>query len=335
MDAFTGKTQGLKMDSGLVYVGKIIALEPIENADFIVSATVVCGKGGKWKGIVRKNQFEISDLCNVYLPDAQIPPNEAMQFMEKSKWRVKMCRFKGAPSEVLIMPMPPFYADGMEIGDDLTEWFGVTKYHKPIPANLQGKAIGEFPSFIPKTDEPNYQRVPELIEALKDQSYYVAEKADGSSTTAYRYKDKFGVCSRNWELARDLNNGYWQVAIEHGLEEKLPEGIALQWETCGPKIQSNPMGLTKVQGFLFSAYDIQNQKYLEYKELMKLSGALGFPCVNLLPTKQYFDSLGLEQLAQGTYKNGKPREGVVIRSQHNLLGNKPISFKIINLDYEK
>ena len=43
----------------------------------------------------------------------------------------------------------------------------------------------------------------------------------------------------------------------------------------------------------------------------------------------------LEKFSQGTYKNGKPREGVVVRSQHNLLGNKPISFKIINLDYEK
>lgn len=31
----------------LVYVGKIIAIEPIEGADFISSATVVCGAGGK------------------------------------------------------------------------------------------------------------------------------------------------------------------------------------------------------------------------------------------------------------------------------------------------
>ncbi len=37
--------------SGLVYVGKIINIEPIPTADFIVSATVVCGEGGKWKGI--------------------------------------------------------------------------------------------------------------------------------------------------------------------------------------------------------------------------------------------------------------------------------------------
>ncbi len=40
------------MSSDLVYIGKIIAMEAIEGADFIASATVICGKGGKWKGIV-------------------------------------------------------------------------------------------------------------------------------------------------------------------------------------------------------------------------------------------------------------------------------------------
>jgi len=43
----------------------------------------------------------------------------------------------------------------------------------------------------------------------------------------------------------------------------------------------------------------------------------------------------IETLGKGTYSNGKQREGVVVRSQENELGHKPISFKVINLDYEK
>ncbi len=38
------------MSEGLVYIGKIIAIEAIPNADQIVSATVVCGHGGEVEG---------------------------------------------------------------------------------------------------------------------------------------------------------------------------------------------------------------------------------------------------------------------------------------------
>jgi len=326
------------MDEGLVYTGKIVALEEIEGAHFIISATVVCGKGGKWKGIMRKNECDIFLLVTVYLPDALIDEEHAqmygMEFLKSSNYRVKMRRFKGAPSEVVIMPLQVAYS---EIGDDCTKMLGITKYHKPIPAHLQGKAKGNFPSFIPKTDEPNYQNAVGQagIELLAGKPFYITEKADGSSTTAYKYKGEFGVCSRNWELQRDENNGYWQVAIQHNLEEKLPEGIALQWETCGPKIQNNPMGLKKIDGFAFSAYNIEEKEYLEFDELCKLSEQIDFPMVMIVASGSSFPSNSIESLGRGNYENGKPREGVVVRSTTNLLGHKPVSFKVINLDYDK
>ena len=184
---------------GLAYVGKIVSLEEIPGADLILSATVVCGKGGKWKGVVCKNDFEIGSECVVFLPDAIIPESDEMRFMQRHGWRVKMRRFRGAPSEVLIVRLRN---DLLGIGYDCTEMLGVRKYHKPVPANLAGVAEGEFPGFIPKTDEPNYQAVQDLVDALKGLPYYIAEKADGSSTTAYKYKGKFGVCSRNWEMKK-------------------------------------------------------------------------------------------------------------------------------------
>lgn len=323
---------------GLVYIGKITELTPIEGADFIVSATVICGEGGKWRGIVRKADFNVNDECVVFLPDSQL--NEVdhadMPYMKDSAWRVKMRRFKGAPSEVVItknkVPANDFF-----VGEDITEEWKVTKYNKPIPAHLNGKIKGDFPQFIPKTDEPNYQRSPELVEQLIGKSYYITEKADGSSTTAYKYKGEFGVCSRNLELVKDPENGYWKVAIEHGLEEKLPEGIALQWETCGPGIQSNPMGLDKIQGFAFSAYNIAEHRYLEWGEFINLVIDLEFPTcpLDLTGNGDGFTAAGLETLGEGTYKNGKPREGVVVRSIENHENGRPISFKVINLDYGK
>lgn len=321
---------------GLVYTGKVIAMEMIEGADFIACATVVCGKGGKWKGVVRKSECDIGLWVTVYLPDALITEAHALEygmgFMSASNYRVKMRRFKGAPSEVVIMPLQVV---GGEVGSDCTQMLNVTKYHKPVPANLQGKAKGDFPGFIPKTDEPNYQRAEDLVDALVRQPFFITEKADGSSTTAYKYKGNFGVCSRNWELERDEENGYWKIAIQHKLEERLPEGFALQWETCGPKIQSNPHGFTEIIGLAFSAYNIEERRYLTFDEFVEFCTKLKFPMVPILMMDDCFYKDGIETLGEGTYKNGKQREGVVVRSTTNHLGHKPISFKVINLNYEK
>jgi RNA ligase (TIGR02306 family) len=317
------------LDQGLVYVGKIICLEAIPDAHFIVSATVVCGVGGKWVGVVRKSDFCVGDLCLVYMPDALVPERDEFRFLEKDGWRVKMHRFRGVPSEVLIMPTNLRFS----VGTDLTIISGVTKYYKPIPPHLQGIAKGPFPSFIPKTDEPNYQSNLDLVEALHGKPFYVTEKADGSSTTAYRYKDEFGICSRNLELERDMKNGYWKVAEKYQLEEQLREGYALQWETCGPKIQSNPMGLDAIDGFAFSGYKIDEHRYLEEEEFYDLCDELAFPTVRYVLNGHAFDKEIVHTLGEGTYDNGKQREGVVVRSKKNV-GHAPISFKVINLNYE-
>lgn len=324
--------QAALQSAGLVYVGKIIAVEDIPNATFIASATVVCGKGGKWRGVVRKADFSLDDKCLVYLPDSLIPECDEMRFMANSGWRVKMRKFKGAPSEVVIMPCGQW--SSFSVGFDLTVSVGVTKYQKPIPLHLQGLAKGMFPTFIPKTDELNYQRHPELVEALHGKPFYITEKADGSSTTAYKYKGEFGICSRNLELKKDMNNGYWRVAAAYELEEKLPEGLALQWETCGPKIQGNPMGLDGIDGFAFSAYNIEEKRYLIMQELIDLCENLEFPMCPIVDVGFNFNKDTVEGLGEGKYRNGSEREGVVVRSADNV-GNAPISFKVINLNYEK
>lgn len=334
------------MTDSLVYIGKIIDLQPIPNADFIVSATVVCGSGGKWSGIVRKADFNFNDSCIVFLPDSQLDPviHDYMPFMKDSNWRVKMRRFKGAPSEVVIISVDRALDEienlndvlYLQIGEDVTELFGVTRYCKPVPAHLQGISIGQFPSFIPKTDEPNFQRSEDLINDLIGKPYYITEKADGSSTTAFKYKGEFGLCSRNLQLAYNPNNGYWVVADKYKLQETLPEGIALQWETCGPGIQSNPMGLTEISGFAFSAYNINEHRYLEVHELFNLcQNVLKFPICYLIAMGDCFDADKIETWGEGNYINGKQREGVVVRSTVNVLGNRPISFKVINLGYDR
>lgn len=316
----------------LVFVGKIVELSPIKDADFIELATADCGNGGKWRGVVKKGWMYMDCPCIVYLPDSILPENEALSFLAKDGWRIKMKRFKGEPSEALIVP----YIGSHPIGTDITFEMGVTKYVKTMPANLAGIAKGDFPGFIPKTDEENFQRAHRAIEKLTGHPYYITEKLDGSSTTAYKWKGQFGVCSRNLDLEETEGNGYWKVANKYNLREKLPEGYAIQWETCGPGIQGNPLGLPELDGFAFNVWDIEKQRYLDISQFVPFCETIEFPRVGFIsgPELDYFAPFDYQEIAKGKYRDsGKHREGIVIRSQ-NLIDGQMISFKVINLDFK-
>lgn len=316
--------------NGLVYVGKIIEVKEIPNANKIEAVTAVCGSGGKWSGVVQKNQFVVGDLCEVYLQDSLLPQIPKFSFMEKHKYRIKMSRFLGVPSEALIMPLT---IDGY-VGYDITDLVGVIKYEKPMPAYIGGDIMGNFPSFIPKTDEPNFQRVPEMIQALQGQKYYATIKMDGSSGTMFNHDGRFGVCSRNYELKQTNNNAFWRIALKY--EGLLPSGYAVQFEVAGPGIQGNPIGLKEVQMFAFNVYDIVDHKYLDFQMFRKFCYEYDIPMVPVISWGLRFDlnDDGLRNYAEQKYSNGKPAEGIVIRPliEQRINGDR-LSFKVINLQY--
>ena len=177
-----------------VYIGKVVVVIEIPGAEKFESLEVGCGPGGKWRGCARKEQFKKDDLCTVFMQDSLLPQIDEFKFMKKHKYRVRMCKFLGTPSEVLIMP----YRWG-NIGDDVTAEYGVEKYEKSVPVGMNGDALGNFPSFIPKTDEPNFQTAGRILSAMIARKVYVTEKLDGTSCTMYFHNDHFGVCSHNLE----------------------------------------------------------------------------------------------------------------------------------------
>lgn len=318
----------------MAYVGKIIEVRAIEGADRIQSAVVICGEGGKWNVVVPK-AVQVGDLCTVFMPDAIVPKLPELAFMEKSGWRVRMSRFKGAPSEALAIP--DFVGDHA-IGDNLTDELGVERYQKPT---LAANASGSFPTFIPKTDEQRYQTAGKLIAALDGHFSVATLKMDGTSTTAYKYNGHFGVCSRNLELSLDSG---WQPAIakRYELERLIPDGYAVQFEVCGPSVQGNPAGLEQHDGFIFNVYDISNHVYLPWSSMLKWLYDLDFkmPIVPLVTYSTFYaDGMDYwQELAdQVKYDNGKPAEGIVIRPNEKELdvSGDRVSFKIINLNYKE
>jgi len=314
----------LKMKKSLAVVGRITETASIPGADLIIQAVVVCGESGKWSGVV-SNATQVGDMVTVFLQDAILPPSDRWAFMERHNWRVRMARFKGVPSECLIVSGAP----DMPPGTDLTEALGVTKYEKPIPAGMGGDAVGAFPSFLPRTDEPNFQTV--YFEQLMTQPFYVTEKADGSSCTAWVDESGLHVASRNWELREPTKTGahnvYWTTARKYKLEG-MPFGTAVQFEVVGPGVQGNPMGLTNLEGRLFGAFVRLNGQWTRLSR--KQFPATEMPLAREIPVEQRLHTADeLRKLAAIQYPNGWRGEGVVVRAV-----DQTWSFKVINLDYK-
>lgn len=327
---------GDSLSNGLAYIGQVVHVYPIPEADRIESLEVVCGPGGRWRGTAVKDQFVVGAVCEVYLQDALLPQVERFAFLEARHWRIRMVRLRGVPSECLIMPLTA-ETEGLTPGTDITALAGVTKYEKPLPANISGEIRGRFPSFIPKTDEPNFQSVPEMVEALRGQPFYATLKADGSSGTVFWDEDgTVRACSRNYELKDGPDTAIWQLVRTYGLAEQR-QPVALQFEIVGPGIQKNRLGLKQVDLRLFNAWHIAKRRYLDYAELRDLASSLGLPLVDLVEIGEAFDlqdDEALRHYAERTYANGATAEGVVIRPLHEMQVNgERLSFKIINLLY--
>jgi len=314
-------------NTSVAVVGAIEDLHFIKGADRIMLAGVDCGSAGYWSGVVGLD-MTIGEKVTTFLQDALLPSdNPRWAFMASHKFRVRMARFRGVPSECVIIKGAP----DMEPGTCLMEALGVTKYSKPLPKEMAGQAKGNFPYFIPKTDESNFQSIPNFEEVMIG-DWYATEKADGTSSTVYMRDDEFGVCSRNLELKEFDDNGnsnlYWKMA-RHYRMDRLLDGLALQFEIVGPHVQGNPLGLAANEIRVFTLYDHTALQRMSHDDLLDVCNSLGLPAARLITMGHGpLDADALRKLADIKYPNGEPAEGVVIRALDSTW-----SFKVLSLSY--
>jgi RNA ligase (TIGR02306 family) len=213
---------------------------------------------------------------------------------------------------------------------------GIQKWEAPIPTQLQGMMKGNFPSFIPKTDQERVQNLGKHFPEYQTLQYELTEKLEGSSCTMYLRDGEFNVCSRNVNLKKDEGNTFWQVArmidMERLLRENNLEDLAFQGELVGPKVQGNIYKLEKPAFYVFDIYNAKEGRYLNCVERQELCTKLG---INHVPTLGVInievhtvDSLvaladGFSELNPQTL-----REGLVFKS---LCGTR--SFKAISNKY--
>lgn len=352
----------------LATVRKIDDLTPIPDADKIECATI-----GGWKVVVQKGLYKVGDLavyCEIdswipstiapFLTKAGHPPKEFEGVVGE---RLKTVKLRGQVSQGLLLPgkqgvvegKPTFYftmdagSEGAFVvlrydeGADVTEDLGILKWEKPLPAQLQGKVRGNFPHFIPKTDQERIQNLSRAFEEWRhyQDAFEVTEKLDGSSMTVYVHEDRFGVCSRNLDLIETPENAMWALARRWELEEKLRAAcggnlrLALQGELIGQGIQGNPYKLSDVQYRVFDIWDIGEQRYFTAAERWDLCSQYNIPHVPLVldhfTIPESYSIADLINMAddQSLLEAKAIREGLVFKHKNDAR----ISFKAISNRY--
>ena len=265
----------------LATIRKIDNLLPIEGADLIVTAVI-----DGWTVVVKKNEFNVGDLCVYFEIDSFLPDgNPAWQHLvDKSSrifengkgHRLRTIKLRGQLSQGFVVPLSVLgkpediftIGEGC-IGADVTEDLGVKKWEAAIPAELAGQVRGNFPGFIPKTDQERCQNLGvDIFVTNADSQYEVTMKMDGTSFTAYYRDGADGVCGRNWELQvndDNASNALVRMFVDSGLQAALRElrlNYAVQGELMGPGIQANREAFTAARLFIFDIYDIDGGCYL-------------------------------------------------------------------------
>ena len=336
----------------LVTVRKVREIIPIENADNIELAKI-----DGWQCVVKKGEFKVGDLGVYFEIDSFLPIEEKYEFLRKpcykkmadssEGYRLKTIKLRGTLSQGLLLPLNIFDLD-FEIveGMDLTEKLNVRLYEPPIPAQLQGKIKGMFPSFIRKTDQERIQNLSDYFEKYKDVKFECSEKLDGSSMTVY-YKDRnFGIGSRNLELLEEENNTLWKIVRILDLERLMKEyskNIALQGEIVGEGIQGNPYKLIGQKFYLFDIFDIDTGRHLTPEKRMEIyewfkhrSNIEHVPIIAIRTIFQDFQTMDLLLGFVGSdvsRLNSKTlREGLVFKSC-DYVDNDIVSFKVVNSEY--
>lgn len=334
----------------LASIAEITYIKPIEGADAIECAIV----NGGWPVVVKKGEYNVGDVA-IYLEIDSWVPHELAPFLSKGQEpreyngvkgeRLKTVKLRGQISQGLLLPVTAGFiisklgaAAGAKfsdyIGRDVTEVLGIQKWEPPIPAQLQGTMKGNFPHFIPKTDQERCQNLrKEIFEEHKDEIYEVTLKLDGSSMTVYVKNGEVGVCSRNIDLIETEGNSFWKAARDQNIVEALAsisedkgEEYAIQGELIGEGIQGNPEKLTGQRFYLFDIYSITEGRYLlaneRYSILDSMNNLYGADVEHVpiidghLRVAQAYDTIDdLLEYAEGPSLNPQTkREGLVFKS---------------------
>ena len=352
-------------DRKLVYKVLVDGIEPMD-ADTL-EAVRICG----WRVVCKKGDFKVGDTALYFEVDSALNPYDTrFEFLKERCYkqfnfhgvkfdeclRIRTIKLRGVLSQGLLMK-PELFCEvrNKKIGEDCGDVLMVRHYDEVTERAMAERGSvkpadqkGNFPSFVPKTDEERVQNLDdEYVTKIKDIEFEITEKRDGTSCTVFyapsmRPDDPVGVCSRNFEL-KDMPSTYWDVVHKFKLDEKLKEwcslghpDIAIQGEITGPGIQSNRDKEEDTTFNVFRIWDIQNQRWFTWDERHDFCLAMDIYHVPVLKFEtvgafggEPFDPVAARdnilKYAEGKTERGNEREGVVFKSKDGTVSFKAVS----------
>ena len=367
------------MSRKLASVQKIKSIKPIEGADKIEIAQVL-----NWDCVVKKGEYHVGDKVIYFEIDSLLPDIPMLEFLKGSSWSQKLNKYKisthkfrGQISQGLVISIndfpklleqimqltdPTAYVAGtvgleyLEEGLDLTETLRIEKYEPPVSNGPLGKIISHE-WYVPKTDEERIQVCAEDVLPVymkaKRNEWYASVKVDGCSCTAGLFEDAFLIGGRSQWYADE--NMYTTTVKKYITEDKLRDYhkktgkyVVFQGELCGPGIQSNRLGLSEKDWFIFNAYMSITGKMDSYTKcdligMLNLCEEFGLFHVPLIAFEEKFDfskTTDIDQTVEDLLKyadqfkyrkwfdNASPNqivEGIVFR-----MNDMTNSFKVIS-----
>lgn len=312
-----------------------------------------------WESIVRKNRFKKGEKIVFVFPDTLIPRSLAdfpIEDKKEEKIRIRSEKVNGVISQGLILPLSvlPKEAQTLELGSDVHNILNIERYEKPIPPEISGEVLGEFPTYlIERTEETNWENSLELHQELQQNVILISVliKYDGASATyILDENNSLRICSKTHEIKPSSKCIYTNAAKAFSLKEKLfqlkaamkSSCIGIQGEICGPQIQTNSAGFKHLMFKPFLLKDIEKNLWIGIHRFYELVRSVGLDPVEKIQEVWSYDILKpflQDLLEETTYPfSGRPIEGLVLRSSipyYSISLKKPwTSFKVINPSYE-
>ena len=340
----------------LASIQTVTSIEPIPNADAIERFRVL-----GWWIVGKKGEVRVGDRVVYCEIDSLLPERTEFEFLrsncfkpalldgdtvlQRAGFRIKTIKLRGQVSQGICFPLAILPQErSYEVGDDVTDLLGIIKYEPPAPVGMSGMVKGPFPGFLPKTDETRIQVLEHVLQQYRGQTFFITEKLDGTSFTAFLRDDQFGLCSRNlWLDETDNSNLFVRLAQNLNLPEKLRRirdnfGFqpAIQGEVIGPGIQKNKYGLGHVDLRVFSLIDIDQYSLVD-REIMlsalEQAGLTSVPQLGEIVLGHTIDELVEMAIGRSQLNANAHREGLVFRPAQEVhdatLGGR-LSFKVIN-----
>lgn len=338
---------GEETTRALVTIRLIRDVIPIEGADAI-ECVVVDG----WQCVAKKGEFQIGDKCMYHEIDSILPEAESYAFLIAKQGRqyergfgarLRTIKLRGQISQGLALPLLPTMNPNLfAVGEDITDLMGVYKYEAPVNQSLAGNSRGNYPSWLPKTDQERvencfaslftgdfeYQHtIPEtgaVITKKRDRllstdAFVMEEKLEGSSMSIFKDRDGvIGVTSRTVNLSLDnVGNSFVDAAKASGILEALEGvdteygGIAIRGELIGPGLPNTGMNIYKRTTNAFYVFDVFSEALMDY---------LAYPArLEFLDSVEKFGRIKIDRVPfLGTWRAGELSVEDVVKSADGI-----------------